>query len=137
MEKFNVTRLVFSSSSTVYGEKNVAPFHEGMNTTSNNPYGGTKLAIEKLLLDMTHDPATKWEVSMLRYFNPIGAHERCGVVVLSLQVSHAIASISGEIGDDPTGIPNNLVPFIEQVAVGRRECLTVFGSATRTLSQLC
>jgi UDP-glucose 4-epimerase len=120
MEKFNVTRLVFSSSSTVYGEKNVAPFHEGMNTTSNNPYGGTKLAIEKLLLDMTHDPATKWEVSML-----------------SLQVSHAIASISGEIGDDPTGIPNNLVPFIEQVAVGRRECLTVFGSATRTLSQLC
>lgn len=108
MAKHGVKNLVFSSSATVYGEKNVAPMVETMETSATNPYGQTKLMIENILFDLAKsDP--EWSIACLRYFNPIGAHA------------------SGTIGENPNGIPNNLLPFVAQVAVGRLAELAVFG----------
>lgn len=114
MRKYNVKKLVFSSSATVYGMKNKVPFNEEMPTASaTNPYGSTKLFIEQILKDIfTSD--NEWSIALLRYFNPIGAHE------------------SGRIGEDPNGIPNNLMPYITQVAVGKRKELSVFGNDYET-----
>lgn len=114
MKKHGVKRIVFSSSATVYGEKNKVPFHEEMEAGgTTNPYGTTKLFIEHILQDVCAADS-EWSVSLLRYFNPIGAHE------------------SGLIGEAPNGIPNNLMPYIAQVAVGRREKLSVFGDDYET-----
>lgn len=100
--------LVFSSSATVYGATPTLPLREGAPTSATNPYGWTKLMVERILEDLHHaDPA--WRIASLRYFNPVGAHP------------------SGRIGEDPHGPPNNLVPYIAQVAVGRRPVLQVFG----------
>lgn len=109
MDAADCKRIVFSSSATVYGDNNTVPFREDMpagNTT--NPYGTTKLYIEQILKDLCASDPT-WNVVILRYFNPIGAHE------------------SGTIGEAPNGIPNNLMPYITQVAVGKREKLSVYG----------
>ena len=102
-------RMVFSSSATVYGDLNPSPLDETMPLgTTTNPYGATKAMIERILKDLCiSDP--EWSVVLLRYFNPIGAHP------------------SGRIGEDPNGIPNNLMPYISQVAVGKLPCLSVFG----------
>ena len=110
MRKNGCKKIVFSSSATVYGMNNRSPLQESMPTGgTTNPYGTTKFMIELILRDIqTADP--EWSVSLLRYFNPIGAHK------------------SGRIGEDPNGIPNNLMPFITQVAIGKRECLSVFGN---------
>ena len=103
-------KIVFSSSATVYGENNVSPLNEDMKTGgTTNPYGTTKYYIEQILTDTAKaDP--EWSVCILRYFNPLGAHE------------------SGRIGENPNGIPNNLMPYITQVAVGRREFFSVYGN---------
>ena len=109
MTKHNCKRLVFSSSATVYGTPEKLPLTEDMPTGEvTNPYGATKLMGERMLTDIQKaDP--EWHIMLLRYFNPVGAHA------------------SGRIGEDPKGIPNNLMPYISQVAVGKRECLSVFG----------
>lgn len=108
MRAHGCKEIVFSSSATVYGMNNPVPFVEGMPTSATNPYGYTKVMIEQILTDLhTSDPA--WSVVLLRYFNPIGAHE------------------SGLIGEDPNGIPNNLLPYVAQVAIGKLPCLNVFG----------
>jgi UDP-glucose 4-epimerase len=109
MEKYNVKNIVFSSSATVYGMNNVSPLTEELPLSTTNPYGSTKLMIEQMLKDI-HNSDAAWSIALLRYFNPIGAHE------------------SGRIGEDPNGIPNNLMPYITQVAVGKREKLSVFGA---------
>ena len=107
-------RLVFSSSATVYGPDGRSPLTEELPTSATNPYGWTKVFIEQVLRDVAAaDPG--WRIALLRYFNPVGAHE------------------SGLIGEGPRGIPNNLVPYIAQVAVGRRERLTVHGDDYDTL----
>ncbi len=108
MSEFNVKKIVFSSSATVYGVPKVVPLKEGMPTSCTNPYGWTKLFNEQILTDATVAD-DELSVVLLRYFNPIGAHE------------------SGLIGESPNGIPNNLMPYITQVAVGKREKLGVFG----------
>ncbi|MFC6465148.1 UDP-glucose 4-epimerase GalE [Marinilactibacillus sp. GCM10026970] len=109
MNEYNVKNIVFSSSATVYGMNNQAPFTEDMPLSTTNPYGTTKLFIEQFIQDqVAADPS--WSAALLRYFNPIGAHE------------------SGRIGEDPNDIPNNLMPYITQVAVGKREKLAVFGN---------
>ena len=108
MQEFGVKKIVFSSSATVYGMNNPVPFVEDMPTSATNPYGWTKQMIEQILKDMYVSDNT-WSIVLLRYFNPLGAHE------------------SGRIGENPNGIPNNLMPYITQVAVGKREELTVFG----------
>jgi UDP-glucose 4-epimerase len=106
--------LVFSSSATVYGEPHALPIREDFPLKATNPYGRSKLIIEDMLRDLHHsDPA--WRIAILRYFNPVGAHE------------------SGLIGEDPNGIPNNLMPYIADVAEGKRECLLVFGNDYPTL----
>lgn len=108
MREYDVKKMVFSSSATVYGMDNVSPLTEDLPLSAINPYGWTKLMIEQILRDLSvSDPS--WSIALLRYFNPIGAHE------------------SGRIGEDPNGIPNNLMPYITQVAVGKREKLYVFG----------
>ncbi len=108
MRKYGVKDLIFSSSATVYGTPESLPIKEDFPLSTTNPYGATKLMIEGILKDLQHsDP--EWNIIILRYFNPIGAHE------------------SGSIGEDPKGIPNNLVPYITQVAVGKLECLNIFG----------
>lgn len=108
MAKHGCKTIVFSSSATVYGDISEPPFTEDFPTGATNPYGRTKLMIEQILADVAAaDPELR--VGVLRYFNPIGAHE------------------SGRIGEDPKGIPNNLLPFVAQVAAGRREKLMVFG----------
>jgi UDP-glucose 4-epimerase len=109
MAAAGVKTIVFSSSSTVYGEPASVPVREDFPTgTPTNPYGRSKLVVEQVLRDVAAaDPS--WSIALLRYFNPVGAHA------------------SGRIGEDPRGIPNNLMPFIAQVAVGRREALSVFG----------
>lgn len=108
MAEFGVKKLVFSSSATVYGMNNISPLTEELPLSATNPYGRSKLMIEEILRDIElADP--EWQIALLRYFNPIGAHE------------------SGLIGEDPNGIPNNLMPFITQVAVGKREKLSVYG----------
>lgn len=109
MEKHNVKKLVFSSSATVYGVPESVPISEDFPLSTTNPYGSTKLMIEEILRDL-YTSDKEWSISLLRYFNPIGAHE------------------SGRIGEDPNGIPNNLMPFITQVAIGKREKLSIFGN---------
>lgn len=109
MERAGVFRLVFSSSATVYGDPHTVPIQEHFPTSATNPYGRSKLMVEEMLRDIvTADP--RWSVVLLRYFNPVGAH------------------ISGQIGEDPNGIPNNLLPYIAQVAIGRLKQLSVFGN---------
>tara|TARA_B110000495_G_scaffold203646_1_gene228440 strand:+ start:23 stop:1033 length:1011 start_codon:yes stop_codon:yes gene_type:complete len=108
MAEHGVKNLVFSSSATVYGESNPSPLDETMPTSATNPYGQTKLMIENILFDLAKSDA-EWSIACLRYFNPIGAHE------------------SGLIGENPNGIPNNLLPYVSQVAVGRLAQLQVFG----------
>lgn len=119
MQEANVHQFVFSSSATVYGEENPIPYKETMKRGScSNPYGWTKVMMEQILEDAAKaDPGLS--VVLLRYFNPIGAHE------------------SGLIGEDPQGIPNNLMPYIAQVAVGRRDHLTVFGGDYPTPDGTC
>jgi UDP-glucose 4-epimerase len=104
-----VRRMIFSSSATVYGDPPTVPIGESFPLAPTNPYGRSKLMIEQILQDL-HVSDPEWRITLLRYFNPIGAHE------------------SGLIGEDPQGSPNNLMPYISQVAVGRRECLNVFGN---------
>ena len=113
MQKHGAKRIVFSSSATVYGNPASVPITEDFPLSTTNPYGETKLMIERILKDL-HAADNEWSVSILRYFNPIGAHK------------------SGLIGEDPQGIPNNLLPYITQVASGRRECLSVFGNDYKT-----
>ncbi|WP_295503580.1 UDP-glucose 4-epimerase GalE [Limnohabitans sp. Rim8] len=108
MDRAGVRRIVFSSSATVYGDPQQVPITEDSRLQVTNPYGRTKLMCEDILRDLqVSDP--RWQVAILRYFNPVGAH------------------ISGLIGEHPNGIPNNLMPFITQVAVGQREFLSIFG----------
>ena len=109
MKKYNVKKMVFSSSATVYGVPEYVPISEDFPLRAMNPYGRTKLMIEEMLRDLYHSDHD-WSISLLRYFNPIGAHE------------------SGRIGEDPKSIPNNLMPYITQTAVGKLEELYVFGN---------
>lgn len=108
MRDFAVKKLVFSSSATVYGDAKQVPIPETAPRSATNPYGQSKLMIEHILEDLVR-AEPDWGVTLLRYFNPVGAHD------------------SGRIGEDPSGIPNNLMPFISQVAVGKRASLSVFG----------
>lgn len=112
MRENNCKKLVFSSSATVYGTQEEMPLREDMPLGAINPYGKTKLFIEEILRDLA--VSEEWSIALLRYFNPIGAHE------------------SGLIGEDPNGIPNNLMPYIAQVAVGRLKELSVFGDDYNT-----
>ena len=109
MTEYDVKKIVFSSSATVYGINNPSPLVEEMPTSATNPYGYTKVMLEQILKDV-YVADSDWSIALLRYFNPIGAHE------------------SGMIGENPLGIPNNLMPFIAQVAVGKRQELSVFGN---------
>src|SRR5699024_2962021 len=109
MQEFKVKKIIFSSSATVYGMDNEAPFTEEMPTSATNPYGKTKVFIEHILRDLAVADAA-WSIVILRYFNPIGAHE------------------SGRIGEDPNDKPNNLMPYITQVAVGKLDNLSIFGA---------
>ncbi|QRN85557.1 UDP-glucose 4-epimerase GalE [Clostridia bacterium] len=114
MKRYQVKRMVFSSSATVYGDPDCVPIEESARLQPTNPYGRTKLMIEQILMDLKNS----WDdfsVVNLRYFNPIGAHE------------------SGKIGENPSGIPNNLLPFVAQVAIGQRDQLTVFGADYPTI----
>ncbi|QDE31804.1 UDP-glucose 4-epimerase GalE [Shewanella polaris] len=113
MAENNVKNLVFSSSATVYGDPASLPIKEDFPTGATNPYGQSKLMVEYILADL-HNSDNSWNIARLRYFNPVGAHE------------------SGLIGEDPNDIPNNLMPFIAQVAVGKREKLSVFGNDYNT-----
>ncbi|WP_077706351.1 UDP-glucose 4-epimerase GalE [Virgibacillus dokdonensis] len=113
MDEFEVTKLVFSSSATVYGDPKTVPIYETFPTSATNPYGRTKLIIEEILKDLSYSNM-KWSIAILRYFNPIGAHH------------------SGRIGENPKGEPNNLMPYITQVAVGKREKLKIFGNDYNT-----
>lgn len=118
MAQHGVKNIVFSSSATVYGESNQPPLTEDMPTSAINPYGWSKVMMERVFRDVcVADPA--WNVILLRYFNPIGAHP------------------SGQIGEDPNGIPNNLVPYIAQVAVGKRPYLRVWGNDYPTPDGTC
>ncbi|MGW9403104.1 UDP-glucose 4-epimerase GalE [Arthrobacter sp. NPDC055585] len=109
MDRHDVRTIVFSSSATVYGASEEVPLVEKMPMDAVNPYGRTKEQIEDILADLGASDE-RWSIALLRYFNPVGAHE------------------SGRIGEDPTGIPNNLLPFVAQVAVGRRDKVMVFGN---------
>jgi UDP-glucose 4-epimerase len=109
MIKNNVKKIVFSSSATVYGEPRMVPITEDFPLSATNPYGRTKLIIEEILRDIYKSDST-WDIILLRYFNPVGAHS------------------SGKIGEDPNGIPNNLLPYITQVAIGKLKQLSVFGN---------
>lgn len=108
MAKHDVKKIVFSSSATVYGMNNVSPLTEDLPLSTTNPYGSTKLMIEQIFQDI-YVSDKEWSIALLRYFNPIGAHE------------------SGRMGEDPKGIPNNIMPYITQVAVGKRDKLSIFG----------
>ncbi len=109
MRKYNVTRIVLSSSATVYGDPHTVPIKEDFPLSATNPYGWTKLMLEQILRDIQKvNPS--WNVALLRYFNPVGAHK------------------SGLIGENPNGIPNNLMPYITQVAVGKLPILSIFGN---------
>lgn len=119
MEKASVFTLVFSSSATVYGELNPSPYQEDMPLSlPNNNYGYTKLIVEQMLEKLALAD-NRWSIALLRYFNPVGAHK------------------SGLIGEDPQGIPNNLMPYVTQVAVGRREKLSIFGQDYSTQDGTC
>lgn len=108
MNEFDVKKIVFSSSATVYGDPASVPILENFPLSTTNPYGSSKLMIEEILGDL-YKSDNEWSIIILRYFNPVGAHS------------------SARIGEDPNGIPNNLMPYISQVAVGKREELSVFG----------
>lgn len=110
MEEFNQRKLIFSSSATVYGDPVSVPIDETFATSATNPYGRSKLIVEEILQDIAKAPGSQWNISLLRYFNPVGAHE------------------SGLIGEDPAGIPNNLLPYVAQVAIGKLKELSVFGN---------
>ncbi|WP_163131788.1 UDP-glucose 4-epimerase GalE [Agarivorans sp. Alg241-V36] len=114
MAEHNVKNLVFSSSATVYGDPHTVPILESFPTGATNPYGRSKLIVEDMLSDL-YKSDDSWNIALLRYFNPVGAHK------------------SGLIGEDPNGIPNNLVPYITQVAVGRLAQLSVFGDDYNTV----
>lgn len=114
MEEFGVFQMIFSSSATVYGYPDTVPIRESCATGATNPYGASKLIVEEILHDICAAPRSRWKVSLLRYFNPIGAHK------------------SGRIGEAPRGIPNNLLPFISQVAVGSHPYLQIFGDDYET-----
>jgi UDP-glucose 4-epimerase len=119
MNEFGVKNVIFSSSATVYGEENPVPYTETMKRgVCTNPYGWTKSMMEQIFEDAAKADENL-SVILLRYFNPIGAHE------------------SGIIGEDPQGIPNNLMPYVSQVAVGKRECLTIFGNDYPTHDGTC
>ncbi len=109
MRKYDCKKIVFSSSATVYGDPATVPIKENFPLSTTNPYGSTKLMIEQILTDV-YKSDNSWTVILLRYFNPIGAHE------------------SGEIGENPNGIPNNLMPYINYVAAGKLDHLNVFGN---------
>ncbi len=113
MTEYNAKKIVFSSSATVYGKPESVPIREDFPLSTTNPYGETKLMIERILKDLCVADK-EWKVAILRYFNPIGAHE------------------SGLIGEDPCGIPNNLLPYVAQVAIGKRDHLNVFGNDYKT-----
>ncbi|MBU1057108.1 MAG: UDP-glucose 4-epimerase GalE [Proteobacteria bacterium] len=113
MAEHNVKNIVFSSSATVYGDPATVPITEDFPLSCTNPYGRTKLMVEEILTDL-HIADPEWNVALLRYFNPVGAHK------------------SGRIGEDPAGIPNNLMPYISQVAVGALPQLSVFGNDYQT-----
>nr|WP_321268918.1 UDP-glucose 4-epimerase GalE [uncultured Tolumonas sp.] len=118
MRRAGCYRFIFSSSATVYGDPHAVPITEDFPRSTMSPYGQTKLMVEQILEDMQKaDP--RWSITLLRYFNPIGAHE------------------SGRMGEDPQGIPNNLMPYITQVAIGRRDCLNIFGSDYPTKDGTC
>ncbi|MBQ5930198.1 MAG: UDP-glucose 4-epimerase GalE [Clostridia bacterium] len=108
MEKHNVKKIIFSSSATVYGDPERLPLDETCRLSTTNPYGSTKLMMEMIMQDL-HKADKEWNIILLRYFNPVGAHE------------------SGKIGEDPKGIPNNLMPYVAQVASGKLTCINVFG----------
>ena len=109
MEKHNVKKIIFSSSATVYGDPERLPIDETCRLSTTNPYGSTKLMMEMIMQDV-QKADKEWNIILLRYFNPVGAHE------------------SGLIGEDPKGIPNNLMPFVAQVASGKLSCINVFGN---------
>lgn len=113
MQKFNVKKFVFSSSATVYGDPEIVPLTEKAKTEAVNPYGSTKLQIEQILKDL-YDSDNSWNICILRYFNPVGSHE------------------SGLIGEEPQGIPNNLMPYIVRVASGELDELSVYGNDYNT-----
>ncbi|RZA05484.1 MAG: UDP-glucose 4-epimerase GalE, partial [Moraxellaceae bacterium] len=115
MEEFNVWKLIFSSSATVYGDPVSVPIDESFATSATNPYGRSKLIVEDILRDLAKAAGNQWNISLLRYFNPVGAHE------------------SGLIGEDPAGIPNNLLPYVAQVAIGKLQQLAVFGNDYNTV----
>lgn len=114
MRDAGVKSLIFSSSATVYGDPASTPILENFPTSATNPYGRSKLIVEECLTDF-QQANPDWSITLLRYFNPVGSHP------------------SGRLGEDPQGIPNNLMPFVSQVAVGRREFLSVFGSDYPTI----
>ncbi|CAK7192565.1 UDP-glucose 4-epimerase [Commensalibacter sp. Nvir] len=119
MKKANVKKIIFSSSATVYGTQPIIPYVETMQTGEpTQPYGRSKLFIEKILQDL-FKAEKNWSITLLRYFNPVGAHS------------------SGLIGEDPQGIPNNLMPYITQVAIGKRPSLAVFGNDYNTPDGTC
>jgi UDP-glucose 4-epimerase len=115
LHKYNIQNFVFSSSATVYGDPEILPITENSKLQATNPYGRTKLFIEEILRDCYSSDPSFWNILILRYFNPIGAHS------------------SGLIGEDPQGIPNNLMPFISQVCIGRRDKLSIFGNDYDTI----
>ena len=108
MQSFQVEKFVFSSSATVYGDPHCTPIQESFPRSATNPYGSSKLMVENILVDL-HKAAPQWQIALLRYFNPVGAHS------------------SGLIGEDPNGVPNNLMPYLSRVAVGQYDKLSVFG----------
>lgn len=114
MERYGVKKLVFSSSATVYGESNEPPMVETMPLSSTSPYGSSKIINETVLKDLSRTKS-EWSIVILRYFNPVGAHE------------------SGLIGEEPNGIPNNLMPYITQVAAGKRDAFSVYGNDYKTI----
>lgn len=118
MKKYDCKNVVFSSSATVYGDPHAVPIVEDFPLSATNPYGRTKLMLEEILQDL-HVSDSEWNVILLRYFNPIGAHK------------------SGRIGENPKGIPNNLLPYITQVAVGKLEKLGIFGNDYNTPDGTC
>ena len=110
MDKYDCKTIVFSSSATIYGKTHINPINEDFEINPLTPYGNTKYAVEKILEELFSSSMKNWRISILRYFNPVGAH------------------FSGEIGEDPSNVPNNLFPYISQVAIGRREKLNIFGN---------
>lgn len=114
MKKYGVKNFVFSSSATVYGDAKVVPINEESPLSATNPYGRTKLMIEEILRDL-YNSDKSWNIALLRYFNPVGAHK------------------SGMLGEDPCGIPNNLMPYITKVAIGELKELSVFGNDYKTM----